>query len=242
MENIETTEIKTILYQESDPLGHYRYQYLFSDLSNIATTNAIEIGIWDDSLANKYGWILVKQTLKLKRPINIQENITIKTRAESCKRIQANRAYEIVDGDNSIIGGAFSTWTLIDLETRLLTTTAKAGIELPTMNKFTPIVDSYHNINIEATNYCGERTVKYSDIDVNQHMNNSRYIEWALDLIDYDLHRKKFISEMNVHYLKEMGINKEVKQYLSIIDDLFCIEFKDDNQVYFKMTGILKDL
>ncbi|WRK53301.1 thioesterase [Coprobacillaceae bacterium CR2/5/TPMF4] len=49
-----------------------------------------------------------------------------------------------------------------------------------------------------------KRQVLYSDVDVNQHMNNSRYIEWALDAIAMEVFDNKYFSEVSV-FLKRNG-------------------------------------
>ena len=77
MKNSETKEEYEIEYQNVDYYGEYKYSDLLSKLSNLATKNAIEIGLWNESFNGKYGWVLVKQTVKLKRPLLIGEKLTV---------------------------------------------------------------------------------------------------------------------------------------------------------------------
>ena len=42
--------------------------------------NAMEIGLWKESFNGKYGWVLVKQTVKLKRPLLVGEELIVSTR------------------------------------------------------------------------------------------------------------------------------------------------------------------
>ena len=55
MKNIETKEEYEIEYQNVDYYGEYKYSDLLSKLSNLATKNAIEIGMWNESFNGKYG-------------------------------------------------------------------------------------------------------------------------------------------------------------------------------------------
>ena len=82
MKNSETSEQYEIEYQNVDYYGEYKYADLLSKLSNLATKNAIEIGLWNESFNGKYGWVLVKQTVKLIRPLIVGENLTVSTRAK----------------------------------------------------------------------------------------------------------------------------------------------------------------
>lgn len=86
MKNSETKEEYEIEYQNVDYYGEYKYSDLLSKLSNLATKNAIEIGLWNESFNGKYGWVLVKQTVKLKRPLLIGEKLTVSTRAKRRKK------------------------------------------------------------------------------------------------------------------------------------------------------------
>ncbi|HEX2933851.1 MAG TPA: acyl-ACP thioesterase domain-containing protein [Bacteroidales bacterium] len=54
-------------------------------------------------------------------------------------------------------------------------------------------------------------TVKYSDIDVNKHVNNVKYIQWALDSISEDLINGELIDEMIVNFMAEASLGNEVQ-------------------------------
>ena len=80
----------------------------------------------------------------------------------------------------------------------------------------------------------------YNDVDVNQHMNNAKYIEWALDFIPYELHREYFIEQLSMHFKKEIAPLTMVDIYYGQRDNQMKVEFKIDGQVYFDLSGKLK--
>lgn len=240
MKNIETKINKKIEYQEVDYLSEYKLSYLLSVMADLATTNALEIGMWNDSLKGKYGWVLSKQTLKLKRPINIEENIDIKTRAKGGSRVLFTRTYDI-ENQGEKIGGVCSLWTLIDMENRKIIKPQDLGIEIPEIDEFDSYVEKYEPVSryIETQKVL-ERQVLYNDVDVNQHMNNAKYIEWALDLLPYDIHKDYYIEQMSMHFKKEIAPLTNVELYFGLKDNQFKIEFKIENQVHFDLSGQLK--
>ena len=73
MENIVSYCDLTIECQEADYQGNYRISSLLSKLSDLATKNAVEVGIWRAELGERFGFVLAKETLILKRPIKIDE-------------------------------------------------------------------------------------------------------------------------------------------------------------------------
>ena len=56
-------------------------------------------------------------------------------------------------------------------------------------------INNYNEIfNDVELSYVMNRTVLYSDIDVNQHLNNSRYFEWAFDAIPVEFFKDIYIK------------------------------------------------
>ena len=47
------------------------------------------------------------------------------------------------------------------------------------------------------------RTVRFTDLDRNGHMNNTRYFDWMCDLVPSSFHREHPIKEMTICYLSE---------------------------------------
>lgn len=240
MKNIPTLITRQIIYQEADYLTEYKLAYLLSVLTDLATANAAEIGMWNDDLKGKYGWILSKQTLKLKRPIKVEEIITIMTRAKGAGRVQFERTYDISIGDE-VIGGIYSLWTFIDMQKRRIVKPQNAGITIPEIEPYDSFVENYEPVRKDIqTHYVSKRQVLYNDIDINQHMNNAKYIEWALDLMDFEKHRHFYIEQLSMHYKKEIVALTMVDLYYGEKGDGFKVEFKVNGELHFELSGQLK--
>lgn len=242
MENKVSSLKLLVQCQESDYQGNYRISSLMSKLSDLATTNATEIGIWNERLANRYGFVLTKETIILKRPIKIDELITLNTRASGCKRIQFTRNYWVEAQNGDEVAAIYSLWTMIDLEKRRIIKPEKAGVIMPEIKEYDYSIRGYHEIleGLELS-YIMERTVLYSDIDVNRHLNNSRYFEWAFDAMPLEIFRTKYFKEISVIFKKEMAPNTTAKIYCYHDDDYVKVVFKsvDDKITYFEFGGYL---
>lgn len=236
MKNSETSEQYEIEYQNVDYYGEYKYADLLSKLSNLATKNAIEIGLWNESFNGKYGWVLVKQTVKLIRPLIVGENLTVSTRAKGERKIQYFRTYDL-KVNNEVVGGVYSIWTLIDVEKRRIVRPQKVGITIPECEEYNSFVEKYEPLLELDTHKVTSRHVLYSDIDLNKHMNNARYLEWVMDLIHQEVLEKYFIGEMTMHYQKEIAPESNVDLYYGQENDCFKVEFKIEEQTHFTITG-----
>ena len=244
MENLLSSLEVKVTYQETDYCGNYRMSTLVSQLSDLATENAIKVGIWKPSLGANYGFVLAKKTIILKRPIKIDEQIKLYTRAAGRKRIQFIRNYWIEDEQGNEIAAIYSLWTLIDLKKRRITKPEKIGIVMPELKEYQYSIDSYHDIKDDLKlDYMMTRSVLYSDVDVNLHMNNSRYIEWALDVIPLEVFKDQYFREISVFFKKEMAPNTQAKIYCYLDDDYAKVVFKslDEQLTYFEFGGYLEN-
>lgn len=240
MKNIETKLIKKVIYQESDYLFEYKIANLLSLLADLATLNASQIGMWKEELKGQYGWILSRQTIKLKRPICMEEEIKITTRAKGGSRVQFGRTYDIESQDEKI-GGIYSVWTLIDLKKRRIVKPQQAGLDIPEIEEYHSFIEKYEPVLKNIKTYkVDERQLLYNDVDVNQHMNNAKYIEWALDLMPYEQHQDYYIEQLSMHYKKEIAPLTNVELFYGKENDDFKIEFKVDDIICFELSGKLK--
>ena len=62
------------------------------------------------------------------------------------------------------------------------------------------------------------RTVGYTELDRNGHVNNTRYIDWANDLLGSDFHREHTLKELTVCYQAEACQSDEIGLCWQITD------------------------
>ena len=82
---------------------------------------------------------------------------------------------------------------------------------------------------------------KYSDLDVNNHVNNSRYIDWFTDQIPLDIHTRGILSEISVSYSREIRSGETVKLGFSRNGNQFRMAGKEDDQVCFMVNATWKE-
>ena len=61
------------------------------------------------------------------------------------------------------------------------------------------------------TDLIERRKIHYSDVDLNNHLNNTRYIELLSDIHDSQYHLNHPIKKVTINYLKEIKENQVVK-------------------------------
>ena len=76
----------------------------------------------------------------------------------------------------------------------------------------------------------GSHHVVYSDLDVSKHVNNSKYIQWVLDLLPEKYNGIEF-SEINMNYLSECFLKDEIQVSYNELDaKLVCVGIRSQDK------------
>lgn len=232
MKDFITTEMKEIEICDVDYMGEYQLWHLFNRLTTIATSNVIKLDMWNETMFHDYGWVVAKQTLTLDQPIMLNDHIELSTLIAKGSFVAFPRYY-FIKKDGKEIGRCSSVWTLIDIQNRRIVSPQRIGIHIPVIQ---------HDFHLETPKtiqldiplqFIMKRQVLYSDVDTNQHMNNTRYIQWAFDIIDYQVHEKNYVKEISINYKKEIRPLQYVELYLGHENNRYIVEGKDSDNIYF---------
>jgi len=149
-------------------------------------------------------WILTNWSVHMERYPAWMENVIVETRVLNFERFYAFRKFKISDEHNNLLGFADSRWIFYDFNrnrpVRVPEEIAEAfgvknqkneGIKFPEIE----IADSY-GPGLEFR-------VRLSDIDTNNHVNNTRYVEWMLEAVPCHIHQEFFPASLEVAYKKE---------------------------------------
>ena len=190
------------------PANLYR---IFQDIALKATE---EVGSDSISLSKRgIDWVITRMDVEIKRLPRCNEKITVCTYPGKDLAMLYPRYFYILDENNSVIIIASSIWALIDAKTR------KVIVDKDTIKKLPPETSEYELplpgkiAASEEKNLIETRTIHYSDLDFNCHMNNVRYVELLMDVHDFEFyktHRPTFIS---LNYMKEIREKDKVSVY-----------------------------
>jgi acyl-ACP thioesterase len=112
------------------------------------------------------------------------------------------RALLIRDKEGNELLRLISLWVLMDLNSRAMILPGKSGVEVTGTLRGTELTTP-RAIATRTMEQSMERTVLFSDVDRNGHMNNTRYLDWALDLLPSPFHEGRTLREFTVCYMTE---------------------------------------
>ena len=83
-------------------------------------------------------------------------------------------------------------------------------------------------LSYEAEGEINEIQTSYFDLDLNQHVTTTRYIDWIMDAFSVDFHSKNYPKSISVNFLKEIKPNEKIQLFKNSLDDN-CFHFEGVN-------------
>ena len=180
---------------------------LGNHLLNCAGFHAADRGFGIATLnENHYTWVLSRLAVEMNELPRAYEKFSIQTWVENVYRLFTDRNFAILNAEGKPIGYARSVWAMISMQTRKpadllalhggkITDYICTDVECP--------IDKPGRIKMEYPVLVGEHQAKYSDIDLNGHVNSIKYIEHILDLFPMEQFRDKTVRRFEVAYVAE---------------------------------------
>lgn len=196
---------KRLGYSDIDRNGRLTLYSIMNIFQDITTYYGEEHGVGEDYLEkNNVGWIVYNWNIEIIELPNIKNNrkIRIATSVLKHKNPTLDRYYEIRDFNGRVCIRAYATWVMVSIQNMLPTRMIKRLEELSAADEIEAKKYSIPNHKIEkcifkntdAFNTSFEGRVLKSYIDLRGHMNNARYLEVIMELIDICDYSKLYVT------------------------------------------------
>lgn len=179
---------------------------LFEDIA-CRHSDMVGYGI-NDVTKTHFSWVLLNWKIKVLSRINYGSIVTVKTWSRETSKLYTYRDFEIYDENNNLICIASSKWVLLSTETgHIIHITEEIKNAYLAENKTVFNESDLHKIvepdNAEKT---FSFTVRRRDIDINNHMNNLYYLDYALEALPEEVYLKFFNNvEIMYKYSAKLG-------------------------------------
>ena len=190
---------------ETDTQGRLQIPILCQLLEEAAVAHAAVLGVAVESLIDSgVAWVLSRLYLEMDRWPAADENIVIETWPEAASRLFTERRFEVLDGSERRIGSISTLWLVLDLVRR-------RPIRLPPL-----VLDRLAEVEIgtEPMRFADlaplktaeselAYTVRRSDLDLADHVNNTSYVEWAVEAVPDEVWDTRELAHLEIQYLSE---------------------------------------
>ena len=193
------------------PNGYLKYTDLCNILQLTAGVHAELGGIsFSDMQEHHQAWVLSRMRVEIKRLPKWRDVITVKTWINSLENSRSIRCLELYVGDEKIVG-CETFWAVFNTQTR-----RPENLSLPhehfekyPNDKATEIQFSKIDTSIDKT-FVTEKTILLSDLDIVNHANSVKYLEWCLDCVEPKLLLNQEVESFEMNYLKEVSFEDTI--------------------------------
>lgn len=199
-------------YYEIDRRRRLTLPTLIHYFEDIAILNSEAQGLTLDYYEkNNCGWMLLKWDIKIHRMPFFNETINVVTRPYSFKNFLANREYKIFDASENLLVEAKTVWLFADTLTRKpIRVPEEMYIKFDTDRDSEKYFDKLEDLKTtNLGNHSLRIEVCAQDIDTNKHVNNVKYVEWALQSLPVKFVNEHYVDRVIVNYKKELNLDDE---------------------------------
>ncbi|SFS38093.1 acyl-[acyl-carrier-protein] thioesterase [Sphingobacterium wenxiniae] len=218
------------------PNGFLKYSELSNLMQLVAAEHAAGLGFDYMNMAKQnQAWVLTRVRIEIDKLPKLLQEITIHTWIEDFLGNRSVRDFAIEVGGKKIIG-ASTFWAVLNIKERKSENLAIHINPQHVLSGKKSTSVPFRRID-QQTDYDqhSSYTVRLSDLDVVQHVNNVRYTEWCMDSLDAAVVLNKPFKSIDMNYIKELGLGQEVNIAHSLKGDEIHFSISKGDKTIFLM-------
>lgn len=200
-------EVNTVNININKRLGLFGLLGFLQDIGLVHAEN-LGAGI-EEMIKNNAFWVFTQHKVVMDKWPKWQDIVRVKTWPRKIEGIKAYRDFTIHVGDEQI-GKSVATFMVLDGTTRK---PVKPNLDEDLFKDF-----SQESLDIipekvrvpEGMEMKSSIIVKNSDLDMNNHVNNTKYSQWILDTIPIEYHRNFVVKEFDMNFISEARLGDEI--------------------------------
>ncbi|MGT2784034.1 acyl-ACP thioesterase domain-containing protein [Streptococcus merionis] len=196
----------TISFELSDTNGNLKLPPFLSVLLEVSGHHSAQLGRSDVYVLENYGyvWIVTDYEFDIVRLPKFSEKVVIRTEAISYNKLICHRRFEVLDDKEDLLIRVESYFALMDLENRKIVVVPDDLLEPYQSEKVKKIARGAKYPSLEEPERSSYH-VRYLDIDMNGHVNNSKYLDWMYDVLGYAFLKQHVPSHIHLKYSREVS-------------------------------------
>ena len=202
---------------EQDFMYFIKPAALLNLLQDVASKNLENSTFSNVALNNKgLGWFLVRYRIEFDRYPQGIEEINVRTENRGMYKLGAYRDFEAYTTGGERLLRATTSWMMVDIENKSLINIEQSFPEIKKFEKrendlVLRKLKSFEDADSEKVFH-----VRYDDLDMNGHVNNTVYITWAMEAVDYDFRKSHCIKDIDIYYKHEAVYGEDILSSIKI--------------------------
>lgn len=218
-----------------------KLSYLLATAQQISMEHCDSLGIGGSYFRDRgYAFLLAKLRIDIAAPIVGGQVLQLTTRPNLPVRAQYRRLTDFASSGGELLAAMDARWVLVDIESRRLMRRLPEGVEMPFLEP--EELSDFRPSPPAELERCEDVTVRYSMLDINQHVNNTVYADMVQNLLGELLLGGKRIASFEIFYHREALYNDVITLWRSLEDERFFVRGCVGDSVCFEAQGTLSSL
>lgn len=209
---------------ECDMNGNIHLARIMGHMQEIANEQLSIIDLSYEKLAqNNMAFLLSSMGIKINKLPKMEQQVVMITYPEPSKGAKFYRTVIVKDMEGSILLVAKTVWLLVDIQNRKILRPSvffdQYYFETKVCDLNLDYLSSYKRPKNQIFHSTQLYTVEYSDIDVNNHVNNAKYVEIIFNILPIQTVTTKKINTLHITFINEAKLGNTIKLDMALIDE-----------------------
>lgn len=174
----------------------------------------------EELLKKGLGWFLIRYRIEFDSCPKDVKDLLVKTECRGASKMTTFRDFEVYDnstGERILRAG--SSWLIVDLNNKSVVNISQAYPQFLSFEKRDDDLVLQKLRSIDSVDFEKEFSVRYDDIDMNNHVNNTVYITWALETLGYDFRTSHDLKSLDIYFKHEVKYGDKVLSQVCIDEE-----------------------
>jgi acyl-ACP thioesterase len=174
----------------------------YQDAASLHADN-LKVG-YDDLIPKGYFWVLSWAKFEFNDYPKFKDEVKIQTWGKKQFKLYSLRDFMLHSSDDQLLCKGTTAWLLLDAKTlrpKILTQLFPDVMMLEEKNALTDLPQKFPSI--PRTEIVYSKQIKYSDIDLNKHANNAKYVELIQDCYNQEFHSLHRMNSLTISFISE---------------------------------------
>lgn len=212
--------IYPVSMSEVDMQQNLKPAVLLNYMQDLAAKSIDRLGhqfSWDELGKKGLGWFLIRYRVEFDNYPSNLNNIKVQTENRGVQKLTAYRDFEGYNPQNNErLFRAVSSWFIVKLDNKSV---INIGQDYPEFIRFEKREDDLQLRKIrpiENADFEKVFHVRYDDLDFNGHVNNTVYITWAMEALDYDFRYSHKLKALDIYFKHEVKYGDDIISLVKI--------------------------
>ena len=165
----------------------------------------------EELLSRNQGWFLIRYRIEFDDYNSGIDELKVHTECRGAQKMTTFRDFEVFDnktGDRIL--RASSSWFIVDMVKKSVVNIEQQYPEFLKFEKRANDIELKKLRPIDRVDSEKIFHVRYDDLDINNHVNNTVYIAWALEALDYEFRHSHRLKTIDIYFKHEVSYGEDI--------------------------------